>query len=74
MPRQAQGPVTPLPAAHQATMPPTRRSGGHWVLITIAAAVVAATAGTILALALSSSPSSTSTGGSASLNYLFTQV
>jgi serine/threonine protein kinase len=70
----AQGPVTPVPVVHQATTPPTRRSGGRWVLITVAAAVVAAAAGAILALALTSGQASTSSGGSLTAVPAFTQV
>jgi serine/threonine protein kinase len=65
-PPPVQGPVTPVPVALAATTPPTpsaRRSGGHWVLITVAAAVAAAVAGAILALVLTSSTGSTSSGG-----------
>jgi len=54
--------VTPVPVPHQATLPPTRRPGGRWVLILVAAAVAAVVAGAVLALALTSGPSATSSG------------
>jgi hypothetical protein len=46
----------------QYTMPPSRRPGGHWIVLTASGVAVAAAIGGVLALALSHGGSSTSSG------------
>ncbi len=54
-------PITPVPGPMPLTTPPTRRSGGTWIVLTASGVAVAAAIGGILALALNHADS-TSTG------------
>ena len=64
----ARQPMTPVPTPvpvplQQHTTPPTRRSGGHWIVLTASGVAVAAAIGGILALAINHGPGSSSSTG-----------